>query len=98
MPRLVTAYSNPLVKYARDLRDKRHRRGSRQFLAEGLRIPAVSVSPENAPDHFGWMAMFVGLDMPASSAWTRETLGWRPTGPTLISDLQRMDYGAAAAA
>ena len=38
MPRLVTAYSNPLVKYARDLRDKRHRRESRQFLAEGLRI------------------------------------------------------------
>ena len=38
MPRLVTAYSNPLVKYARDLRDKRHRRESGQFLAEGLRI------------------------------------------------------------
>ncbi len=38
MPRLVTAYSNPLVRYARDLRDKRHRRESRQFLAEGLRI------------------------------------------------------------
>ncbi len=69
-----------------------------ETLAEGLRIPAVSVSPEDAPDHFGWMAMFVGLDMPASSAWTRETLGWRPTGPTLVSDLQCMDYGAAAAA
>ena len=38
MPRIITAYSNPLVKYARDLRDKRHRRESGQFLAEGLRI------------------------------------------------------------
>lgn len=38
MSREITAYSNPLVKYARDLRDKRHRRESGQFLAEGLRI------------------------------------------------------------
>lgn len=38
MPRQITAYSNPLVKHVRDLRDKRHRRESRQFLAEGLRI------------------------------------------------------------
>jgi TrmH family RNA methyltransferase len=38
MPREITAYSNPLIKYVRDLRDKRHRRESRQFLAEGLRI------------------------------------------------------------
>ena len=38
MPRQITAFSNPTVKYARDLRDKRHRRESRQFLAEGLRI------------------------------------------------------------
>ena len=64
-----------------------------ETLAEGLHIPAVSVSPEAAVDHFGWMAMFVGLDMPASSAWTRKTLGWEPTGPNLISDLQHMDYG-----
>ena len=40
--------------------------------------------------------MFVGMDMPASSAWTRERLGWRPTGPGLIADLERMDYGVAA--
>lgn len=38
MPREITAFSNPLVKYARDLRDKRHRKAARQFLAEGLRI------------------------------------------------------------
>ena len=38
MPREITAYSNPLIKAVRDLRDKRHRRDARQFLAEGLRI------------------------------------------------------------
>lgn len=38
MPRRITAFSNPLVKAARDLRDRRHRRASGRFLAEGLRI------------------------------------------------------------
>ena len=38
MPREITAYSNPLIKQVRDLRDKRHRRAARQFVAEGLRI------------------------------------------------------------
>ncbi|HEX8414237.1 MAG TPA: RNA methyltransferase [Sphingomicrobium sp.] len=38
MPREITAFSNPLIKATRDLRDKRHRRAARQFLAEGLRI------------------------------------------------------------
>ena len=38
MPRQITAYSNPLIKAVRDLRDKRHRREQRRFLAEGLRI------------------------------------------------------------
>ena len=69
-----------------------------ETLAEGLRIPAVSVPPEEASDHFGWMAMFVGLDMPASSAWTRKTLDWTPTGPGLIADLKRMDYGVPPSA
>ncbi len=69
-----------------------------ETLAEGLGIPAVSVEPNAAVDHFGWMVMFVELDMPASSAWTRKTLGWEPTGPSLISDLQRMDYGVRGTA
>jgi hypothetical protein len=39
------------------------------------------------------MTMFSSLDMSASSAWTSEQLGWRPSGPTLIEDLRAMDYG-----
>jgi hypothetical protein len=52
---------------------------------------------EEAADHFGWMAGFAGLDMPASSAITRERLGWIPTGPTLLEDLARMDYSVVPA-
>ena len=63
-----------------------------QVVGEGLKIPVVSLTPAEAADHFGWFAMFAGLDMPASSAWTRETLGWTPTGPGLIADLKAMDY------
>jgi hypothetical protein len=65
-------------------------------LGAGLGVPTVSVPPEQAAEHFGWMGMFVGMDMPASSAWTRERLGWRPEGPGLIADLQQMDYGVPA--
>lgn len=63
-----------------------------EAIARGLKIPAVSLSPEEAADHFGWLAMFVGRDTPASSAWTREKLGWHPTGPGLIEDLHNMKF------
>ena len=69
-----------------------------EALAAGLGIPARSLTPDEAADHFGWLARFVGLDMPASSAWTRQRLDWRPDGPTLLEDLAAMDYAAALAA
>ncbi len=62
-------------------------------IGRGLRVPVVALSPEEAERHFGWLAMFVGLDMPATSAWTRKRLDWHPTGPGLIADLEAMDYG-----
>ena len=68
-----------------------------KVVAAGLGLPLVSLPPEEAAGHFGWFAMFAGVDMPASSAWTRERLGWNPTGPVLIDDLKAMDYTAVAA-
>ncbi len=59
-------------------------------LAKGLEMPAVSIAPEKAGEHFGWFAHFAGLDMEASSEWTRKTLNWEPTGPGLIEDLSNM--------
>lgn len=67
-------------------------------VAAGLGLPAVSLSAAEASARLGWFAMFAGLDMLSSSAWTRAQLGWAPTGPGLIADLQAMDYAAAAAA
>jgi len=52
-----------------------------------LQLPVVSKSPEQAADHFGWIARFVSVDCPASSQMTREALGWTPTQPGLIADL-----------
>jgi len=63
-----------------------------EAIGRGLKLPVVSMSPEEAGEHFGWLAAFVGFDIPASSALTQERLGWRPTGPGMISDLENMRY------
>ena len=63
-----------------------------ETIGSGLKVPAVSIAPEKAGEHFGWFAHFAGLDMPASSEWTRKTLGWEPTGPGLIENLTKMKY------
>jgi nucleoside-diphosphate-sugar epimerase len=63
-----------------------------EVIGKGLNIPVVSLSPEEAQTHFGWLGMFASFDMPASSEQTRRLLGWDPTGPGLIADLEQMDY------
>jgi nucleoside-diphosphate-sugar epimerase len=63
-----------------------------EVIGRGLKVPVVAMSPEEAAAHFGWLAMFAGLDLPASSAQTQERLGWHPTGPGLIADLEQMRY------
>ncbi len=57
-----------------------------------LKVPVISVSPEEALAHFGWLAAFAGQDLPASSALTKKRLGWQLTGPGLIADLEQMSY------
>ena len=59
-----------------------------------LNVPVVARSPQEAADHFGWLAHFVGIDCPASSAQTQGRLGWRPTQPGLIPDLDHPHYFA----
>jgi nucleoside-diphosphate-sugar epimerase len=63
-----------------------------EVVGQGLKVPVVSKSAEEAGEHFGWLAHFVVADIPASSALTQRWLGWRPTGPGLISDLKAMEY------
>jgi nucleoside-diphosphate-sugar epimerase len=57
-----------------------------------LDLPAVSISPEDAGGHFAWLAGFLAADSPASSALTRELLGWQPTQLGLIEDLEQGHY------
>ena len=55
-------------------------------------LPVVFISPEDVGEHFGWLEAFIGIDSPASSALTRELLGWQPTYPGLIDDLDQGHY------
>jgi nucleoside-diphosphate-sugar epimerase len=57
-----------------------------------LNLPVVAKSPAEATDHFGFVGMIFGMDCPASSARTREQLGWRPAQPGLIADLDGARY------
>jgi nucleoside-diphosphate-sugar epimerase len=63
-----------------------------EALGRGLKVPVVSIKPEEAEAHFGWLARFARHDMPASGALTQQKLNWKPTGPGLIADLDGMDY------
>ena len=63
-----------------------------ETIGRHLDVPVVSVSAENAAEHFAWMAGFLGADSPASSALTRELLGWEPAQPGLIDDLDQGHY------
>ena len=61
-------------------------------IGRNLGVPVVSIPPEEAAGYFGFLAMFVSLDNPASSALTRELPGWQPTHPGLLDDLGQGHY------
>ena len=61
-----------------------------ETIGRRLKLPVKSIQPEEAGGYFGWLAHLAARDMPASSERTQEKLGWRPTGPSLISDLERL--------
>jgi hypothetical protein len=63
---------------------------------QSIAIQSVkSIAPEEVQAFFGWLAIFAGRDMPASSAQTQRKLGRRPTGPGLIADLERLQVAGA---
>ena len=67
-----------------------------EVIGRHLSLPVTSVSPETAGEHFSWLGGFLGLDAPASSELTRELLGWEPTQPGLIDDLDEGHYFQAS--
>ena len=63
-----------------------------EVIGRGLKVPVVAIPQEEATSHFGFLSRFVGMDLTGSSVKTQERLGWRPTGPGLIADLEQMRY------
>jgi nucleoside-diphosphate-sugar epimerase len=61
-------------------------------IGRGLNVPVLSISQEQAQEHFGFLGFFAGRDPLTSSAQTRAKLGWNPTGPSLLTDLGNMRY------
>jgi nucleoside-diphosphate-sugar epimerase len=65
-----------------------------EVIGRRLNVPVVSKSPEEAAEHFGWFAMFAGMDAPTSSERTRALLDWKPELPGLIADIDHPAYFA----
>jgi nucleoside-diphosphate-sugar epimerase len=63
-----------------------------EVIGRHLDVPVISIPAEQAAGHFTWLGGFIGMDAPASSALTRELMGWQPTQPGLIEDLNKGHY------
>ena len=63
-----------------------------EVIGRKLGIPTASIAPEAAAEHFGWLGRFLAMDQPASSKLTQQRLGWKPTHPGLIEDLEAGYY------
>ena len=57
-----------------------------------LDIPVVGMPVERVREHFDWLAPFITLNCPASSAITQQRFGWHPVQPTLLNDLDQDFY------
>jgi len=64
-----------------------------EAIGRQLGLPVASVAPDDVPAHFGWIGTFFSMDLAASSAATRQLLGWEPAGPALLADISAGAYG-----
>lgn len=88
--RLAIEKAEPGAKYHAVAEEGVKMRDIAEAIGRRLTLPVTSIAPEEAPAYFGWLAMFATHDMPASSEQTRKRLGWQPTGPGMIADLDRL--------
>ncbi|AEA23582.1 SDR family oxidoreductase [Pseudonocardia benzenivorans] len=65
-----------------------------EVVADHLGVPAVSVTADEVHDHVGWLGGFWSTDGPASAELTCALVDWKPTGPTLVADLEDGHYYA----
>ncbi|RFB75714.1 SDR family oxidoreductase [Methylovirgula sp. 4M-Z18] len=88
--RLAIEKAEPNAKYHAVAEEGVPMREIAEAIGQRLKLPVRSIAPDEAQTIFGWLAMFAGHDMPASSAQTRQKLGWEPAGPGLITDLEQL--------
>jgi nucleoside-diphosphate-sugar epimerase len=88
--RLAIEKAEPGAKYHAVAEEGVPARDIAEVVGRRLKIPVKSIAADAAQAHFGWLAHFAGLDLPASSAQTRKKLGWQPKGPGLIADLEEL--------
>jgi nucleoside-diphosphate-sugar epimerase len=93
--RLALESAEPGAKYHAVAEEGVAMRDIAGTIGRRLGLPVKSIGQDEAQAFFGWLAMFAGHDMPASSEQTRRVLGWEPTGPGLIADLERLDLALA---
>jgi len=90
--RLAIEKAEPNAKYHAVAEEGIPMRDIAQAVGRRLQLPVKSIAAGEAQAYFGWLAVFAGHDMPASSTQTRQKLGWQPAGPGLIADLDRLVY------
>lgn len=90
--RLALEKNEPGARYHAIAEEGVTMRDIAEAIGRGLKVPVKSISPEEAQAHFGWLNTFVSHDLAGSSAKTRKNLGWNPTGPGLIADLDLINY------
>ena len=88
--RLALEKAEPGAKYHAVAEEGVTQRAMAETIGRRIGLPVESIPPQEAQAHFGWLAEFAAHDFPASSEQTRKKLGWRPTGPGLIADLEQL--------
>ena len=89
--RLAIERAEPNAKYHAVAEEGVSMRDIAETLGKRLTLPAKSITREEAPGFFGWLAMFADYDMRSSSELTRKILGWKPKGPSLLADLAKLE-------
>lgn len=89
---LALERGEPGARYHASVEEGVDARTIAEAIGEGTGLPVRSIAVDEIEFYFGWMAPFADLEMTASSVWTQARLGWKPTGPDLLTDLSAMDY------
>ncbi len=68
-----------------------------EAIGRAFSLPVASIAPDEVPAHFGWISTFFAMDLAATSTATQGLLGWAPTGPKLIQDIDAGAYAVSPA-